>query len=194
MDRSIDVFGRKKILICAGPMIRFSPEFLPKWLMRGNSDFVRVREACYEFISKIVTRYAKYVHIWQVISAMNACNHFNFSFDRMLEITRTTCLAAREADRRSIKMIDIVYPWGRYYAENEETIPPLVYVDMVTQAGISFDALGLQMPFGKGSNEMQIRDMMQISAMLDRFAAVAKPLHITSVSVPDNCKNRRSGL
>jgi GH35 family endo-1,4-beta-xylanase len=162
----------------------FDEQFLPDWL-KGQDDFEAVREASYEFISKVVTRYAKYVHIWLVLSGLNAYNHFKFSFERILEITRTACLAAREADNRSLKMIDIVYPWGEYYAYNPDTIPPLVYIDMVTQAGINYDALGVQMVFGKDQPGMHIRDMMQVSAMLDHFAAIPKPVHITSFGVPD---------
>ncbi|MCD4831550.1 MAG: endo-1,4-beta-xylanase [Anaerohalosphaeraceae bacterium] len=185
LDRCVKVFGQKRLLISAGPLLRFEPEFLPEWMRKDGKDFERIRQDCYEFVSKVVTRYARYIHIWQVIGAMNACNYFKFSFDRILEITRTACLAAREADNRSLKMIEIIYPWGEYYAHDYDTVPPLVYVDMVTQAGINFDAIGVQMIFGKDSPGMHIRDMMQISSMLDKFFNVSKPLHITSVSVPD---------
>ncbi len=185
LDKCVKVFGQKRLLLSAGPLLRFEPAFLPEWMQKDGRDFQKVRQDCYEFVSKIVTRYAKYIHIWQVIGAMNACNYFKFSFDRILEITRTACLAAREADNRSLKMIEIICPWGEYYAHDFDTVPPLVYVDMVTQAGINFDALGVQMIFGKDQPGMHVRDMMQISSMLDRFFSVQKPLHITSVSVPD---------
>lgn len=184
LDKSMSVLGKRRLLLCAGPLIVFAPEHLPEW-MKGKHDFETIREACYEFVSKVVTRYAKYVHIWQVISGLNAENVFKFSFERVLEITRTACLAAREADNRSVKMIDIVYPWGEYYAYDSDTIPPLVYIDMVTQAGINFDALGVQIMFGKEQPGMHIRDMMQISAMLDRFMPLPKQIHITSFAVPD---------
>jgi GH35 family endo-1,4-beta-xylanase len=184
MDRCIELLGKKRILLCAGPLLCFNEKFLPNWL-KGQDDFEIIREASYEFISKVVTRYAKYVHIWLVLSGLNAYNYFRFSFERTLEITRTACLAAREADNRSLKMIDIVFPWGEYYAQNSDTIPPLIYVDMVTQAGINYDALGVQMIFGKDTPGMHIRDMMQVSAMLDHFMSIPKPLHITSFGVPD---------
>ena len=185
IDKCIEAFGRRRLLLTAGPLLRFEPGYIPEWLTREGADFEKIREVSYEFISKIVTRYAKYVHIWQVVSGMNAYNHFKFSFERVLEITRTACLAAREADNRSLKMIEIISPWGEYYAHDHDTIPPLVYVDMITQAGINFDALGVQMVFGKDSPGMHVRDMMQVSSMLDKFITVPKPLHITSVSVPD---------
>jgi hypothetical protein len=64
------------------------------------------------------------------------------------------------------------------------SIPPLVYMDMVVQSGINFDAFGLQMRFGKNQSGMHIRDMMQISAILDYFGPIAKPLYMTNVEVP----------
>ncbi|HAL46090.1 MAG: hypothetical protein A2Y12_13165 [Planctomycetes bacterium GWF2_42_9] len=187
LDQCMNSLGRRRLLLCAGPLLNFSPDYLPAW-MKGKHEFETIREASYEFVSKIVTRYAKYVHIWKVISGLNAENIFKFSFERILEITRTACLAAREADNRSVKMIDIVCPWGEYYAHDSDTIPPLVYIDMVTQAGINYDALGLQMLFGKDQPCMHVRDMMQISAMLDRFMTLPKQIHITSFAAPDNDK------
>ncbi|MHB9069083.1 MAG: endo-1,4-beta-xylanase [Sedimentisphaerales bacterium] len=185
LDATIEILGKRRILLCAGPLLCFDEKRLPAWLVNGKTDFETIREASYEFVSRVVTRYAKYVHIWQVISGLNAYNCFKFSFERVLEITRTACLAAREADNRSLKMIEVVYPWGEYYAYNSDTIPPLVYIDMVTQAGINYDALGLQMVFGKDAPGMHIRDMMQVSAMLDKFSPLPKPLHITAFGVPD---------
>jgi hypothetical protein len=192
LDECMNILGRRRLLLCAGPLLNFSPDSLPAW-MKGKHEFDTIREASYEFVSKIVTRYAKYVHMWKVISGLNADNIFKFSFERILEITRTACLAAREADNRSVKMIDIIYPWGEYYAHDSDTIPPLVYIDMVTQAGINYDALGIQMLFGKDVPGMHIRDMMQISAMLDKFMPLPKPIHITAFSVPDNNAANQQG-
>lgn len=190
MDRCIEFLGKKRILLCAGPLLCFDQKFLPDWV-KAQDDFELIREAGYDFVSRIVSRYAKYVHIWLVLSGLNACNHFNFGFERVLEITRTACLAAREADNRSLKMIDVIFPWGEYYAQNTDTVPPLVYIDMVTQAGINYDALGVQMVLGKNVPGMHVRDMMQISAMLDRFGLLPKPLHITAFGVPDNANSEK---
>ena len=100
-------------------------------------------------------------------------------------MTRTACLAAKSADSKSRKIVEILCPWGEYYASDKTTVPPLVYADMVIQSGISFDAFGLQFHFGKDEPGMHVRDMMQISSRLDCFASVPKAIHITGISVPD---------
>jgi hypothetical protein len=190
IDHCIDILVGRRLAICAGPLLYFCPEYLPKWLGDGQWEFEKIREAAYEFISRIVTRYSRYIHAWRVISGMNARNHFGFNFEQMIEITRTACLAARSADGKSRKIVEILLPWGEYYAATKNTVPPLVYADMVIQSAINFDAFAVQMYFGKDRPGMHIRDMMQISSMLDYFAAVVKPVHITGVAIPGRSESK----
>ena len=123
---------------------------------------------------------------WRVVSGLNALNYFGFNFEQVLEMTRAANMAVKAAGDRALKIVEISNPWGEYYANEPFTIPSLVYVDMVLQSGINFDAFGIQMPFGKNSPGMHIRDMMQISAILD-FFNVSKPIYISEVAVPDSC-------
>jgi GH35 family endo-1,4-beta-xylanase len=184
VDACINALGKKKLAICAGPLLCFSEEYLPKWLLRSGVGFEKVREAAYQFVSRVAARYSGSVHAWRVISGLNAFNHFGFSFEQILEMTRVASLAVRQRSDRAVKVVEITNPWGEYYATMPNTIPPLVYIDMVVQSGINFDAFGVQMRFGRNQAGMHLRDMMQISAVLDYFGAVGKPLYITEVEVP----------
>jgi hypothetical protein len=185
IDTCIEALFKQKMAINAGPLLRFSAEYLPQWLVEEKPGFEKIRELAFEFVSKTVTRYAKYVHTWRVISGMHGLNYFGFSFEQILEMTRAATLAARTASAKSRKMIEIVQPWGEYYAGSADTIPPLVYVDMVNQSGINFDAFGVEIVQGKNESGTHVRDLMHISSMLDRFVPLSKPLHISGVSAPD---------
>lgn len=184
LDRCVEVLGKRKLAIGAGPLLCFSREHLPKWLLRGGGGFEKIRETAYQFVSKVVARYSGSIRTWCVVSGLNAFNHFGFRFEQILEMTRAACIAVKAASDRGLKVVEITNPWGEYYAMTPDTIPPLVYMDMVVQSGIQFDAFGLQMQFGKNQSGMHVRDMMQISSMLDIFGSVAKPLYITNVEVP----------
>ncbi|MHC4424346.1 MAG: endo-1,4-beta-xylanase, partial [Planctomycetota bacterium] len=184
IDACINMLGKEKLAICAGPLLCFSKEYLPKWLVHGTAGFEKIREAAFRFVSRIAARYSGIVHAWRVISGLNVFNHFGFSFEQILEMTRAANMAVKQRSDRAVKIIEITNPWGEYYATTPNTIPPLVYVDMVVQSGINFDAFGLQIRFGKNQAGMHVRDMMQISAVLDYFGSVAKPLNITDVEVP----------
>ena len=170
--------------LCAGPLLQFTPDHVPQWLLKSKASFEKIREHAYEFVTAIVSRYSKFIHAWRVISGMNALNCFGFNFEQVIEMTRTACLAAKSEDTKSRKIVEIMHPWGEYYAHDKTTVPPLVYTDMVIQSGISFDAFGLQFHFGRDVPGMHVRDMMQISSRLDCFAPVPKPVHITGVSIP----------
>jgi hypothetical protein len=184
VDGCIDVLGKKKLAVGAGPLLCFSQEYLPRWLLRKGAEFEKIRETAYQFASKVVARYSSSIHSWCVISGLNVFNHFCFSFEQVLEMTRAANLAVKQGSDRAFRIIELSNPWGEYYATTPNTIPPLVYMDMVMQSGINFDAFGLQMRFGKNESGMHIRDMMQISAILDYFGPVAKPLYISGVEVP----------
>ena len=184
VDACIDVLSRQRLIIGAGPLLRFSKEYLPKWLLRSGVGFEKIRETAYQFVSKVVGRYSGSVRRWCVVSGLNVFNQFGFSFEQVLEMTRAANMAVKAVSDRAVKIIEISSPWGEYYATAANSIPPLVYMDMVVQSGINFDAFGLQMQFGKNQSGMHVRDMMQISAILDYLGPVAKPLYITDVEIP----------
>ena len=184
LDNCIKLLSKCRLAIGAGPLLCFSPDYLPKWLMQAKMDFEDILESAYKFISHVVERYNSLVRVWNVLRGMNAYNHLGFTFEEALEMTRASTMAVKALSDRSIKMIEITNPWGQYYANTVNTIPPLVYMDMVVQGGINFDVFGLEFRFGKDSYGMHIRDMLQISAILDQFAPIAKPIYITNVAVP----------
>jgi len=184
IDACVKVLEKKKFTISAGPLLCFHEEYLPEWLVSSGAGFEKILETAYQFISKVVARYSGSIRSWTVISGLNAFNYFGFSFEHALEITRAANMAVKAASDKAVKIIEIANPWGEYYAEAPNSIPPLVYVDMIVQSGINFDAFGLPLQFGKNQMGMHIRDMMEISAVLDYFGPVAKPLYITGVEVP----------
>ena len=63
-----------------------------------------------------------------------------------------------------------------------------MFADMVVQSGVNFDALGVKLHFGIGRDGCFVRDFFQISSLLDKFASLGKPLHITGAEVPSSTK------
>jgi hypothetical protein len=182
-DACIELLSKKKLAISAGPLLRFSKEHLPKWLLESKWGFEKIREMAYQFVSRMVSRYPS-VRSWCVTGSLNSVNHFGFDFEQILEMTRAASMAVKAASDRALKIIEVSNPWGEYYATMPNSIPPLVYVDMVVQSGINFDAFGLQIRLGKDEAGMHVRDMLQVSSVLDYFVPIAKPVYITAVEVP----------
>jgi len=184
IDVCVEALASRKVALSAGPLLCFSKEYLPKWLLRNGTGFEKIRETAYQFILNIVERYSGVIRTWHAISGLNARNHFGFGFEQILEMTRAANMAVKQASDRAVKIIEVCNPWGEYYTTTPNSIPPLVYMDMVVQSGVNFDAFALQMRFGKNQSGMHVRDMMQISAILDNFGPITKPVYLTDVEVP----------
>ncbi len=170
--------------IHAGPLLSFDPMHLPDWLYIWENDFDTLRDLIYEHVQHTVDRYKRHVRAWNVVSGIHANNSFNLSFEQLMELTRMTCLLVKKIAPRRQVMIELTLPWGEYYSRNQRTIPPLLYADMAVQSGIKFDAFGLQVFMGMPADGYYVRDLMQISAMLDEFVSLGKPLHVTACQVP----------
>jgi hypothetical protein len=183
-DACMSILAKRKLAIGAGPLICFDEHYLPKWLIESDASFEKIRECAYQFASAAAARYTGMVRTWIVVSGLNALNRFSFGFEQVLEITRAANMAVKAAAERAMRIIDVSEPWGEYYGERPDTLPPVVYMDMVIQSGINFDAFGLQMRFGRDATGMHVRDMLQISALLDGFAPISRPIYITTVEVP----------
>jgi len=167
-----------------GPLLRFTKEALPPWLQDGEISFTKVREAAYQFVTELVSRYRRKVNRWFVISGLNAFNHFGLSVEQVLEMTRAANMAVKSINSRAFRLIEVTNLWGEYYATTPNSIAPVAYMDMIVQSGITFDAFALQMRFGKNQSGMHVRDMMQISSLLDYFSMMGKPLYVTGVEIP----------
>ena len=81
-------------------MLRFSRQALPGWLLEGGLGFEKIRDTAYQFVSKVVARYSGIVHRWIVSSSLNLFNHFGFSFEQVLEMTRAANMAVKAAGGR----------------------------------------------------------------------------------------------
>jgi hypothetical protein len=193
VDKCVMGLSRKRVAVGAGPLLRFEQSCLPQWLVKQKQPFDKIRESAYRFVSEAVTRYANRIRTWSVVSGLNSHNHFGFSFEQVLELTRAANMAVKSVDNRIRKIIEVDNPWGQYYASVPGTIPPLIYMDMVVQSGINFDAFALRIDLGADGSATHSRDMMQISAMLDYISPIAKPFIISNVSAPADAPGDLAG-
>ena len=184
IDSWINWAARNRRPVHAGPLLSFEPDQIPDWLYIWEHDYEALRDLIYEHIQRVVKRYERQVRVWNVVSGVHAFNNFNLSFDQWMELTRMSCLLVKKLAPRSQVMIDLAMPWGEYYARNQRTIPPLLYADMAVQSGVKFDAFGVQVYQGVPVDGHYVRDLMQISSLLDEFVGLSKTIHVTACEVP----------
>ncbi len=184
IDGWIEILAKQKIPIKGSPLLCFHENIIPQWLYAWENDFDTLRDLAFEHIRRVVHRYGQYVHSWDVVSAVHAPNCMPFNFEQIMELTRMAAALTKQTAPKASIVLDITMPWGEYYSRNQRTIPPLLYADMAVQSGVAFDAFGLQFNFGPQHDGMFVRDMFQISSLLDAFGKIGKPIQITGMQVP----------
>ncbi|MBB6430896.1 endo-1,4-beta-xylanase [Algisphaera agarilytica] len=165
--------------VIAGPVVSFEPSCLPDWLYIWEHDYDTVRDLIYEHIERVVTRYKHVVSAWNIVSGLHVNSHFTFNFEQLMDLTRMSTMLVKKIHPQASVIVELRQPFGEYYAQNPRSIPPMMYVDLLIQSSIQFDAFGLRYPMGQAVDGQYTRDLMQISSMLDQFAGFGKQVFLT---------------
>ena len=184
-DRWIEWAVRKANLpVVAGPIIDLRPGTVPDWLYIWENDYETLRELICEHVRNVVTRYRRTIARWTVVSGLHANTNFHLGFDHMMDLTRVCVMVVRKLHPQAKIQVEITQPWGEYYTHNRRSLPPLLYAEMLTQAGISVDSFAVRLQMGQPEQGQSVRDLQEISAMLDRCAMLDRPISVTAVGVP----------
>ncbi|MDX1681913.1 MAG: endo-1,4-beta-xylanase [Phycisphaeraceae bacterium] len=167
----------------AGPVVSFEPRVLPDWVHLWENEFETLRDLFYEHLERVVGRYHEAVSAWNIVSGLHVNQRFGCSFEQLLELTRMGTMVVKQKQPNARAFVEIVQPFGEYYARNQQSIPPLTYADLLVQGSINFDGFIVKLMMGQPTGGQNARDLLQISSLLDRFSVYGKPVHLV-VGVP----------
>ncbi len=184
-DRWIEwAVRRAKLPVVAGPLIDFRASCVPDWLYIWENDYETLRELVYEHVRTLVTRYRRTITRWTVVSGLHTNENFQLSFEQMMDLTRVCVYVVRKLHPQSKIQVEIASPWGEYHTNNRRSLPPTLYAEMLSQAGIQLDAYAIRLQLGSPIVGQSARDLMSISALLDQYAALEKPLCVSAIGAP----------
>jgi len=132
----------------------------------------------------VVHRYRKAVAVWNVASGFHTNRALTLNFEQAIELTRLLVAHVKNMLPQARTLITITHPFGEYHARPMASVPAMLYAEMVAQAGINFEAFGLEMEMGVPAPGRYLRDLFQVSCMLDRFSTIGRPLFLTAVGSP----------
>ncbi|MFO0840090.1 MAG: hypothetical protein U1D55_16405 [Phycisphaerae bacterium] len=184
LDAWIKTLAKAGVTIRGGPLLNFGVQFVPDWMYIWENDYEAIVDFAREHVRRTAARYANVCPHWLIASGLHADSVFPFTFEQIVDLTRMAATTTRQVAPKAQLVIDLTQPWGEYFARNQRAVPPLLYAEMVVQAGISFDAFGIQIQFGLDSEGFHVRDLLQVSTLIDRLANLGKPLHVTALAAP----------
>ncbi len=183
IDSALEYLTEKGITPKGHPLFFGHREVNPAWMFDLNYTELR-REA--EVIARHhVSRYKGVIDIWDAMNeAHDWANCFELTQEQLIDLTKATTGALREANDKAVSIVNVCLPFAEYVAGRyncygalpEHLRSPLRYFKALLDAGADFDVVGIQLYFPG-------RDMVAVSRMLDAFAALGKPVHITEMGV-----------
>jgi hypothetical protein len=184
VDEWVEMLARQRIPIIAGPLVSLDEGNLPDWMFIWEHDFETLRELAYEHVQRVVQRYRKAVGAWNVVSGLHSGAAFSLSFEQIVELTRMLVAQVKTLLPNAKTLVSISHPFGEYHAKGGVGEPPLLDAEMIAQAGVTFEAFGVQIEMGVPRPGYFTRDLFQLSALLDRFSTLGRPVYLTAVCAP----------
>ena len=184
VDDWIEALSKRRLPAIAGPLIRLGADHVPDWMVIWEHDFDMLRELAYEYVQKVVTRYRRGVAVWNVASGIATNSAFTLSFEQIIELTRLLVSQVKSILPNARTIVTINQPFGEYLARGRLSVAPIQYAEFVTQAGINFDAFGLEVEMGVPKPGNFVRDLFQVSCLLDKYGALGRPIFLTAAGCP----------
>lgn len=172
--------------VVAGPLLDFSAGAVPPWVEVWKHDFDNCRDLSYNHLARVVERYRNVVTIWNLAAGLNINANFVFTPDQMVTLVRTASVLVRQLRRGAKTMVELTQPFGEHVVSHRESIGPMAWMDHLLQEGLQIDSVGLRLQFGAPASGActATRDLLQISALLDRLLPFEVRVMITGAGVP----------
>lgn len=183
VDKALGYLMEQHITPKGHPLFFGHKEVNPDWLF--GLSYPELRKAAADIARHHVSTYADTIHYWDAMNeAHDWANCFELNQDQLLDLTRATTDALREASDKAVSIVNVCLPFAEYVAGRYNCYGPLPkclrsplgYLRAALEAGIDFDVVGIQLYFPG-------RDMVAVSLLLDAFASLGKPIHITEMGV-----------
>ena len=178
LDNWAQWISQHRMHVTLGPVVSFEPQNAPDWLFIWEHDYDTVRDLIYEHTQRVVTRYRNAVTAWNVVSGLHVNNHFTFTLDQLIDLTRMSTMLVKKIQPAARTLVEICQPFGEYYGANARSIPPLMYADLMIQSAINFDGFVIKLLMGQPQPGQFTRDLMQFSGLLDYFLGCEKPVNV----------------
>jgi hypothetical protein len=168
--------------IHAGPLIDFSNDFLPPWVYR-YTDISQLSRVFSNYVHFVVSNLKEKVNVWHVVRrpAMRQVNVINE--EQQIKITVAAIQAVSRANPNAEIVIDLTAPWAEWLANASFELGPLHLADTIARADLGLTGIGIELAMGYDFPGSHLRELIDISKLLDMYQLVNLPMHLT-LAVP----------
>jgi len=181
MDAQLAWCRKNRLLPLAGPLLEFRAGALPDWLWLWEGDFESIEGMAVDLVRQVVTRYRGKVGFWHLVGRPASTEVLGLSEDEQIRLTAKLVQVARQADPNAQVVIDFDRPWAEWMGAGPFQLGPLHLADSLARADLGLSGIGLEIAPGYKPPGSHLRDLFDFSRLLDLFALLNLPLHISLV-------------
>jgi hypothetical protein len=178
-DNLINWATQHQMHIVGGPLIDFSGRGLPDWLWEKETDLLSLCGYLSDYVGMVVQRYHGVIRTWQISAGSNWAGVLALADEELLWLTVRLVEAARKVDPNLDIVIGIAQPLGDYLAHQERSQSPFAFADTLLRTGLRLGGLELELVMGVQPRGSYCRDLLDVSRVLDLYALLGLPLHVT---------------
>jgi GH35 family endo-1,4-beta-xylanase len=185
-DNIVNWLSQYDITLEGRPIYWPHPSVTPGWLK--SKDFEGVKKYLAKHARDVVSHYGDKVLQWEVVNEMHDwANIHRFAPDQITQLVRLACDTTKEVNPSVVRIINHCCPWADYVARGRQSREearrpgrsPRQFLHDITEAGVEFDVLGIQIYFPQ-------RDLSDIVRLLERLEKFGKPIYITEIGASSN--------
>ncbi len=179
VDRQLEWCEAHRLKVRAGPLIDLGPNGLPAWLSHWEHDLLNVQSFVCDFVETAISRYVGRIRSWDVVARANSGGALTLNEEHRLTLTARVLDVARQVDEEAQLLVRVDQPWGEYQARGQHRLSPLQLTDALIRSGIGLAGVNLEIACGFLPRGSSLRDLLDVSRMVDAWSALSVPLHIT---------------
>ena len=178
-DAQIQWCRKNGLTVTAGPLIEFRAGALPDSLWLWEGDYEEIQSAAVEFVRSVMTRYRGKVAAWHLVHRVASGEVLGLSEEEQIRLTAQLIQVARRVDPDAHLVIDLDRPWSEWMATSSYQLGPLHLADSLARAELGLGGIGLEIAPGFAGVGSHLREILDFSRLLDLFALVNLPIHLT---------------
>jgi hypothetical protein len=178
-DAQIQWARKAGLAVAAGPWLEFRPGAVPDWLWLWQGDFEEIQTQVLEFVRDTITRYGSKVATWHLVHRPAGHEFLGLGEEDQIRLTAQVVQVARKLAPEAQLVVDFDRPWAEWMAASQFQLGPLHLADSLARAELGLSGVGLEIAPSFSPLGSAARDLLDFSRLLDLYALVNLPLHIS---------------
>lgn len=174
LDWAVSV-GKRTVL---GPIVDLTPGRLPGWLEPQRGDHGTLREAVWGLSEAAARQLSTHVGLWSLARGLHASIGQGLTVSQVNDLVRRAAVAVRGVRRNAPTLLEVTEPFADGNHGEDEPVGPWRWIASLISEGIHIDVLHVHLEIGEASEGRSVRDLLQISSLLDRMLPLQKKVFV----------------